>query len=103
MVRRLHKKPMKRTEGRSILLRILSSETQQALVARLHKRGVRVKQQAVSAWVRGEARPEPHFRDGLERVLGIPREAWYTAGELAIARGRELAGDELAATGTDGE
>lgn len=45
------------------------------------------KQQYVSNWARGGSRPEPQYRDALERVYGLPKGAWYSPDELAIAKG----------------
>lgn len=92
---RSHRKPMKRTEGRRLLLVVLAKNTEHSVAT-----SVKASQQAVSSWKKGSSRPETHFRDALERVYGIPRDSWLTAGELAIARGCE---EPLAATGTDGE
>jgi transcriptional regulator with XRE-family HTH domain len=41
-----------------------------------------VKQPTVSAWVSGHARPEPHLRDALAELTGIPTEQW----ELKVER-----------------
>lgn len=83
MTRRRGRKPaIRRTEGRRQLLKILATKSQVEVA-----RALGVEQPAISVWARGNSRPEPHFRDALERLYGIPRDAWYSAGELAIAHG----------------
>lgn len=53
-----------------------------------------VSPQAVSAWLRGDAKPDPEKMAKLEDLLGIPMRAWLEADE---------SGDlpPVAATGTD--
>jgi len=46
-----------------------------------------ISQPSVSEWVRLRSRPEPHFRDALEIILGIPRDDWMTAAERAVVAG----------------
>ena len=53
-----------------------------------------VKQPTVSAWTRGTSRPEPHLRDALVELAGIPTAEWDTPEESAqrdeaLARIRE--------------
>lgn len=35
-----------------------------------------LKQPSVSAWLRGESRPEDHLREAIEILTGIPRDSW---------------------------
>ena len=42
-----------------------------------------VTQQAIPQWIKGTSKPDPLCRKKLERVLGIPEEAWLTDDELA--------------------
>lgn len=73
---------MTRTEGRQLLDAALKQPGRsQSWLARL----LEIRQPAVSQWVRGNSRPEPHFRLALQRLLGIPAESWMTAKERKIA------------------
>lgn len=72
----------RRTEGRRLLQELLKTETQAAVASAIHAR-----QQYVSSWARGLARPEPPFRDALERVYGLAATSWYSTDELAISQG----------------
>lgn len=74
------------TEGRKLLRELLGRVTQ-AEVAQ----AIGAKQQYVSNWARGGARPEPQYREALQRVYGVPSNAWYSADELAIAKGARVA------------
>lgn len=76
-----------------MLCNYLKTRSQVALGAELG-----VDQSAISAWARGTARPEPHFREALRRIALIPTEAWYSPDELAIAKGNAFASKK---TGTD--
>lgn len=69
---------MAETQGREAL-RIKMAEqglSQQALAEKLG-----IKQPSVSAWLKGESRPDASQRDGIELILGIPREWWRTKEE----------------------
>lgn len=70
------------TEGRRLLAQYLDKTSQSSLAAAMS-----IGQQTVSAWKRGACRPEPHHRDALARIAGIPSEAWYSPDELAVSRG----------------
>ncbi len=48
-----------------------------------------IGQQTISAWKRGTCRPEPHHREALARVAGIPAASWYSARERVVAEGPE--------------
>lgn len=53
-----------------------------------------VSQPTVSAWVSGRTRPEPHLRDALQALTGIPVSEWEQPEEreqrnAAIERIRE--------------
>lgn len=43
-----------------------------------------VGQPAVSGWVSGRYRPDHQFRRALDRLLGIPADAWMTAAERRV-------------------
>jgi transcriptional regulator with XRE-family HTH domain len=43
-----------------------------------------VSQPAVSAWLCGRARPEPHVREAIEILTGIPASGWGTDDERAF-------------------
>jgi transcriptional regulator with XRE-family HTH domain len=45
-----------------------------------------IAQTSVSLWFRRRTRPEPHHREALECLLGIPRDAWKTDDELVRER-----------------
>ncbi len=73
----------KETVGRLRLkewLDALDERTQEALAKLLG-----VSQAAVAAWVSGRSRPEPHFRESLERATGIEAGEWQTAEERRCA------------------
>ena len=73
------------TEGRAGLIAYFSlpDAVSQAELARR----VGVSGASVSAWKAGTSRPEPHYRQALEREIGLGRETWMTAEERAIAQG----------------
>ena len=79
------RKTHRNTEGRQRLakyLKPLGSVSQATLAASMG-----IGQQTISAWKRGSCRPEPHHRDALARIAGIPAECWYSPDELAVSRG----------------
>lgn len=76
------RKTHRNTEGRRRLVSYLERGSQARLALALS-----VGQQTVSAWKRGLCRPEPHHRDALARIAGIPVECWYSPDELDISRG----------------
>jgi ribosome-binding protein aMBF1 (putative translation factor) len=88
------------TEGRRLLVAALREPGRsQSWLARETK----IAQSSVGLWVHGKSRPEPHLREALEILLGIPREAWDTARERAhVARIRAAHAPSEAATGTEG-
>lgn len=47
---------------------------------------LQVKQPSISNWLRGLARPEPHLRTALERLIGIPASDWQTKKEARDER-----------------
>jgi transcriptional regulator with XRE-family HTH domain len=49
---------------------------------------LRVSRSLISHWLTGKRRPSPPLRDNIERIMGIPREAWYTSDEANRAKGR---------------
>ena len=50
---------------------------------------LRITQPNVSNWSRGLSRPNPHHREMLEVLYGIPRSDWLTLQELdALQRAR---------------
>lgn len=61
------------TKGRDALRGTMAAAglSQQALAEKLG-----VKQPSVSAWLKGDSRPDAVQRDALEVTLGIPREWW---------------------------
>lgn len=102
------------TMGRKLLVERIQSDpdwTQAKLAVSLD-----CKQPSVSAWIRGETRPDTHFRQAIERLMGIPMGTWLTDAEVAIATGAPApsspalptaadsspALDEPDATGTEG-
>lgn len=76
------RKTHRNTEGRRLLSQYLERTSQASLAAVLT-----IGQQTISAWKRGTCRPEPHHRDALERIAGIPAKAWYSPDELAVSCG----------------
>lgn len=70
---------MLKTAGREALRRFFDDNpdrNQTWLAARLS-----ISQPSVSAWLRGSSRPEPHLREALELLVGIPRDHWNTSRE----------------------
>lgn len=77
-----------------------------------------VSQPSVSAWIRGTARPEAHYRAAIEILTGIPAADWQTDEERMVvervvervraqhAPGRNPTANDftgpLAPTGTEG-
>lgn len=43
-----------------------------------------ISQPSVSSWIRGVTRPEPHLREAVEILTGIPAKDWDTDGERAL-------------------
>ena len=79
----------KETEGRRLLLKLLTIRTQAWLAEQL---GPPVLQWMVSRWASGDRSPPPIYRLALEILFGIPVDAWWTDEELAVvARARERA------------
>ena len=79
------RKTHRHTDGRRQLaayLKPIGSVSQATLAAAMS-----IGQQTISAWKRGTCRPEPHHRDALARIAGIPADAWYSPDELAVSRG----------------
>ena len=74
------------TEGRKLLQKLLLEHTQEFVAA-----SIQAKQQYVSSWARGLSRPEPAFRDALDRVFGLPKTAWYSPTELEVSLGAPMA------------
>lgn len=67
------------TRGRVALGEYLASEgamTQTEIASILD-----IKQPSISNWLRGLARPEPHLRVALEKLIGIPATDWQTKKE----------------------
>ena len=67
------------TRGQSLLQKAVTPKIKAAKLA--EKLGV--TSQAVSAWVRGEAKPEPLHMAKLEDLLGIPMRSWLDPDESA--------------------
>jgi transcriptional regulator with XRE-family HTH domain len=62
-------------------------------------RDLGVSKPSLSAWVNGHARPEHHHRVVLERLTGIPADAWMTESERsAWARAFALGHDDTEGT-----
>ena len=57
-------------------------------------KALNVSQPSVSAWLCGRARPEPHLREAIEIVAGIPQSLWTTDEERAAV-------DRVRARGAD--
>jgi len=85
--RRNGRRAVRNTEGRRRLTQYLLKTSQSAIARALH-----LEQPTISAWARGAARPEPQYRQALDRITEgfIPFEAWYSADELLIVRGTKL-------------
>lgn len=66
--------------GRDLLIKWMASGTGRSQGYIAKKLGV--SQPAVRNWVVGTSRPEPHFRDALQALCGIPPSAW----ELEVER-----------------
>ncbi len=47
-------------------------------------RSLEISQPAVSQWIRGNARPEPHLRIAIELITAIPAADWDTDDERAL-------------------
>ncbi len=73
------------TDGRAGLIAYFSlpDAVSQAELARR----VGVSGASLGAWKAGTARPEQHYREALQREIGLEPVAWMTAEERAIARG----------------
>lgn len=75
------------TAGRRVLRELLRQHSQVEVALRIG-----AKQQYVSAWARGQSRPEPQYRDALVREYadaGFTDDCWYTDREHAIAHGTQ--------------
>lgn len=55
-----------------------------------------VTKQLVYTWKSGDRRPGPHFRDVLQLLAGIPREAWMDEDEQKAVRCAEKLAREAA-------
>lgn len=71
------------TAGRGILALLISPSRTAYRVAK----SIGARPDSVYRWLSGKARPEPHFRDALERVFQVPASSWYTSEERAVAFG----------------
>ncbi len=69
------------TRGREQLCDALGTRTMYFIA-----KAIGINQAAIAKWRDGVCRPEPHFREALEHVLGIPQRDWYTEEETAIAK-----------------
>lgn len=63
--------------------------SQKSLIADLAAIGHEVRQQSVSAWVRGEYRPRPIHQAAVAHVLGVPMHLLFPPPPLVIERPRE--------------
>ncbi len=77
------------TYGRSRLIEVCERRG----VARSVARQLGAAPATISRWLDGTTRPEPHLRAALERLFGIPADAWMTDDERTVAFG-ELAAAE---------
>lgn len=59
-----------------------------------------VSQPSVSAWLRGESRPEDHHREAIEIITGIPRGLWRRDAEQSVVE-RVRVGASFAASDFD--
>lgn len=58
-----------------------------------------VSQPSVSAWLRGDSRPEDHHRESIQLLTGVPRESWRKPAEqAAVERIRFSLSEPAAAT-----
>lgn len=104
--------PTRKTEGARRLREWIEGDAVRSQTQLAEALGV--SQPSVSAWLRGDSRPEDHLREALELLTGIPRALWrrdaeqdavdrvrarlgLTADELDVARA-----PTLPATGTGG-
>jgi len=65
-------------------------------------RRLKVKQPSVSEWVRMNTRPESHYRQAIQRELGILADDWMTDTEREIAVGDGSGEHRLIANDRDG-
>lgn len=66
------------TKGRRALIDALKpADRSQSWLSRQ----LNVAQSSVGLWVHGRSRPEPHLREALEFLLGIPKDSWTTEEE----------------------
>ena len=87
-----------KTEGRTLLTKLLAAAP---FTQGWFARALGIDQSTVSLWKAGRGRPEPHLRAALAKLVGIPEQAWMTAGErgvvaLAVERATLLAAEEVA-------
>lgn len=71
---------MKTSKGHRALLEVVGRETQEGVA-----RAVGVKQQSVSAWVRGECAPRGVNARKLEKLYGISQDWWDESDEATPA------------------
>ncbi len=79
--------PVPTTRAASALRTALAPGDAQRMTQAELARRLGIKSASVSAWKDAVARPEAHFRDALERLLGIPAGDWMTDDERRIAGG----------------
>ena len=77
--------PIPRTSARDQLRDALRPGPDQRMTQGRLAAELGVSQPSVSAWVNLTARPDPHYREAIERLLGIPASGWMTAAERQIA------------------
>lgn len=53
-----------------------------------------VSQQAVSAWLKGRALPEPERMGQIEEILGIPMREWVEASDETNDESGEISADD---------
>ncbi len=77
-----------RTKASAALRTALTPGPSQCMTQRALAATLGVKSASVSAWKDASARPECHFRQAIEHLLGIPADDWMTDGEFRIAKRR---------------
>jgi transcriptional regulator with XRE-family HTH domain len=70
---------MVETRARTLLIERLEGARQSDLALELG-----VRQGRISQWKTGHSRPEPHYREALRILLGIPPLEWLTPDELLV-------------------
>ena len=87
------------TDGRQALAKITAREPGHPPPLWSQRRiadALQISQPSVSGWVRGTSRPEPEYREALEHLLGISRDAWLTPDERKVIASAKAMSREVA-------